>query len=315
MPRSRLNRRSMTKGRGLRIVLGLLAAVLFGAAATHTARAQSVSRAQHSSRRSQFVVHRTSRPMSVNQGAQGSAPVGGHPTEGSGAEPTTPNKAPGVTTKDNAGASDMSRSNPAGGKKGLQPGSADTKGRDVKASPMPSEERPVTKSVTTDDHSIETRAPESRAPDLNAIDTRITVQPRRPSSKPGETPERKFVISPKPPRNPSARGEFAPGSVNRNAIGTLVVRPEVPHAGGGEPAGQISAKPVGTEPGSVAKIDPTLQPHVMPQPKLNPVSPIAVNRGMINGTTMIRRGSAPTIIGGPAKASAGGSGSAFRARP
>ena len=124
------------------------------------------------------------------------------------------------------------------------------------------------------------------------------------------------------PRNLLGRRTFSPSASERagpNAIGVLVRHHEgVPGPDSG-PRGVGSSLQVpaaaggGQSAAGLAKSGGTLAnpryPGVHPTPTVNPVSP---NRPVINGTSLVRHGSTPPGIGGPAKTIAGISGTAIR---
>jgi hypothetical protein len=167
---------------------------------------------------------------------------------------------------------------------------------------------------------------ETRARDVNAIDTRITVPSRRTSNDPDKLRSLKpltFIA----PRSALVRRSTASGAVNhstRNAIGMPVIR----HLGGeNNHAVSIPAAAVAGVDRSVAhslvKFDggaergtterPNMvSPGIERQNTSAPANPTAANRGMIDGTKLVRPGFAPSAIGGPAKTVASINGTTIR---
>lgn len=149
------------------------------------------------------------------------------------------------------------------------------------------------------------------------IDTRITVPPRRSGGG------RDKIAGPKavklvPPRNLLARRAAVPSGaepVVRNAVGAVVLR----HAGFEQHNGERSLTVVpssisGTSNPAASAIGrpvKSLGPSERPTTSLI-VRPVVVNRSAINGTNLIRAGSAPSGIGGPAKTVAGINGTTIR---
>jgi hypothetical protein len=129
--------------------------------------------------------------------------------------------------------------------------------------------------------------------DSDRIDTRITVQPHAPAVRRDEAKELKAKVRSRAASNLRPHGSSAPtpsGGVVRNAIGMPVALPRRQRA-------------------SIQVVD---RPHIQ-KPNTSPiVSPTASGRGTINGTGLIRPGHAPSGVGGPAKATAGISGTTIR---
>jgi hypothetical protein len=152
------------------------------------------------------------------------------------------------------------------------------------------------------------------AKDSDEIDTRITVQPKRPGRgrlKIGNTTVVKSSVS----RNLLTRRTSVPTAlVVRNAVGVSVPRREgLEHftiAVHGPAAGATGIG--GGAIGRVAKPDGLGE---RPTPNANPIAkPALVNRAAINGTTLIHPGFALSGIGGPAKAITGINGTAIRTK-
>jgi hypothetical protein len=150
---------------------------------------------------------------------------------------------------------------------------------------------------------------------IDGIDTRVTVQPRRPGGrrdKVGNT-----VVKSIAPRNLLARRMAAPGALGpvvRDAIGVSVTHREglehftiVVH---GPATGAIGI--AGGATGRVAKPEGSIAPAI---PNANAlVRPTVLNRGAINGTSLVRPGSSPSGVGGPAKTVAGINGTTIRSK-
>ncbi len=149
-----------------------------------------------------------------------------------------------------------------------------------------------------------------------AIDTRITVVPRRPGGgrdKVGGSRAVKLVA----PRNLLARRVAVPNGtepVVRNALGAVVPRREgfdqhnrerlsivVPNSASGASGLADSA---------IGRITKSQGSSGRP-PRLI-VRPVVVNRSAVNGTSLIRHGFAPSGIGGPAKTVAGINGTTIK---
>ncbi len=157
--------------------------------------------------------------------------------------------------------------------------------------------------------------------DSDAIDTRITVQPRRLGKRDelreGDTKPRPFARHMFRPRRLSARE--GRGQVTRDAIGLPVAR----HDGMEQPSGQRhelpglihdpAVAPVGFGANANGGLARTGGALGRPSSNANQiVRPAALNRGTINGTNLTRPGVGPSSIGGPAKPVAGISGTTIR---
>jgi len=182
----------------------------------------------------------------------------------------------------------------------------------------------LTRAVAKDVNSTE-----ARSEDVNAIDTSITVQPRRPIGRPDKVRELKNIIKSTAPRNFSARRKTAPRGIShvaRNAIGVSVVRHPDLRRRDGDIYGAASVAAVtaaGVDrnmPNGLAKADDNVgtsagtsvgksvvQPNTVPT-----VKTAALNRGMINATRPLRPGFAPSVIGGPTRTVPGISGTMIR---
>ncbi len=152
--------------------------------------------------------------------------------------------------------------------------------------------------------------------DSDGIDTRITAQPRRLGRR-DEVGHTKPLAPPvfRPRRWSAHEGS---GLVTRDAIGL----PVAPHDGleevgprhdvpalGHNPAGAPTAFGANAS-GGLARTGGTVG-----HPPLNAnriTRPAALNRGTINGTTIVRPGFGPSSIGGPAKSAAEISGTTIR---
>jgi hypothetical protein len=162
---------------------------------------------------------------------------------------------------------------------------------------------------------------------INPIDTRISVQPRRTIKPPDKIGDVKSIARPGVPDNLRARHQNsvpgAIGGITRNAIGLPVGNnpaAQGPNAGrqGSPPGAQIS-RPNATGDvarsavGSVTNAGTQVSgPRVAPQ-NTSPIATVtAINYAAINGTRMVRPGSGPGIVGGPAKNIAGINGTGYR---
>jgi hypothetical protein len=154
--------------------------------------------------------------------------------------------------------------------------------------------------------------------DADAIDTRITVQPRRLGKRDelreGDTKPRPFARHIFRPRRSESSGH-----VTRDAIGVPVAHPGGIEQGREErhdiPAlvNNPGAVPTGfgaNASGGLARTGGT--PGRPPSNAYPIVRPTALNRGTINGTTIVRPGFGPSSVGGPAKPVAGISGTTIR---
>jgi hypothetical protein len=143
--------------------------------------------------------------------------------------------------------------------------------------------------------------------DAGAIDTRITAPSRYSRNTPGKAAKSSFKIV--APGNIHARRLPAPGTVNpnaRNAIGLAVTRQEGIQERSGEPHGVPVQSPAVSGPGNLAKPDGGLERPQIVRPSPSPIvsAPVA-KRGTINGTGLTHPSSAPSGLGGPAKAVVG----------
>lgn len=171
-------------------------------------------------------------------------------------------------------------------------------------------------------------APVLDGPNPDGIDTRITVQPRRLGDRFNKVGEAKGRLESPPVRNFHRRTLSISGASNpvRNAIGMPVTRHEdLRHEDlrrrdgepfSSRPGAQVPAVAAGVTPGAaggLAKTDegfgrpPILKPNASPI-----VSPAALNRGTINGTSQIRPRVGPSRVGGPAKTVGGINGTTIR---
>lgn len=156
--------------------------------------------------------------------------------------------------------------------------------------------------------------------DADAIDTRITVQPRRLGKRDelreGDTKPRPFARHIFRPRRLSTRE--GSGRVTRDAIGLPVVRPDGMEQGSGQrhdlPALVHDPAPATTGFGANASGGLARTGAALGRPSnANPiVRPAALNRGTINGSNLARRGLGPSSVGGPVKPIAGISGTTIR---
>ncbi len=161
--------------------------------------------------------------------------------------------------------------------------------------------------------------------DPDGIDTHMTVQPRRLGGKRDEVGDAKIkftLLAPGSlrPRRLSKLG--TPDRMMRNAIGVPLARHgglerrdgehhdfptvvRVPAAGATGVAGSGTASPATAE----GRVD---RPTILRANASPILSPVAPNRGTINGTSLNRPGFSPSGVGGPAKQVAGISGTAIR---
>jgi len=156
--------------------------------------------------------------------------------------------------------------------------------------------------------------------DADAIDTRVTVQPRRLGKRDelreGDTKSRQFA---RPIFRPRRSAHESAGRVTRDAIGQPVGRYGGTEQGSGQrhdiPAlvNNPGAIPTGfganassgfARPGGVFGHTPSNANQI--------VRPVVVNRGTINGTNFARPGVGPSSVGGPAKPITGISGTTIR---
>jgi hypothetical protein len=154
------------------------------------------------------------------------------------------------------------------------------------------------------------------AKDSDAIDTRITVQPRRLGKRDelreGDTKPRPFA---RPIFRPRRSVHESHGRVSRDAIGVSVARPggmeqgSAEHPLGNNPVGAPTGFGANNS-GGVARPGGALG-H--PPSNANPnVRSSTLNRGTINGTNVARPGVGPPSVGGPAKPMTGISGTTIR---
>jgi hypothetical protein len=156
--------------------------------------------------------------------------------------------------------------------------------------------------------------------DSDAIDTRITVQPRRLGKRDelreGDTKPRPFARHMFRPRRSAHE---SPGGVTRDAIGLPVARHDGMEQGSGERRDlpvlghDPAAAPTGigtnassdfARPGGAFGHTPSNANQI--------VKPAVVNRGTINGTNFARSGVGSSSVGGPAKPNTGISGTTIR---
>jgi hypothetical protein len=149
------------------------------------------------------------------------------------------------------------------------------------------------------------------------IDTRITEVSRRPDNTRGKVSNAKVVKI--APRNLLARPNLAPTpeAPARNSIGVFVTHRERPAQRSGEYFPTVTHSPtsgsMGIVGGTADRLTNTEGPIVRPPPNANlVVRPSMLNHGTINGTNLIRPGSAPSGIGGPAKTVGGLNGTTIR---
>jgi len=309
---------SMAKKSGLRIGLYILAIALLGAAATQATFAKGAAfRAHHAKRFSQSAGQHASRSMSGHPNPQGVPTTNYHTPAEISASP----EARDVKAHDSASTPNNAGLDERGGKQKNMTGSvAGPKGGGVKI--------PSNDDATANDRS----SVETRARDLNAIDTRITVQSRRTNTNPNKLRDLKSMTTSVAPRGAAVRRGNAPEAGNhvaRNAVGARVVRHEDGRGRDGKTHGAVAvsaAAAAGIDrsiPDSLAKADGSLggrpsgvQPSVVQPNAISTVAPTvapaALNRGMINGTKVVRLGFAPAVIGGPTKTVAGISGTMIR---
>ncbi|MGD0331738.1 MAG: hypothetical protein ABSA90_00630 [Xanthobacteraceae bacterium] len=155
--------------------------------------------------------------------------------------------------------------------------------------------------------------------DADAIDTRITVQPRRPGKRDELSEGTIKPLAPRifRPRRLSARE--GRGGVTRDAIGLPVARHDYIEQPGGQRRDvptvvhEPAAGPTGFGANASGGIARTGGALGRPSSNANQiVRPAALNRGAINGTSLARPGLGPSSIGGPAKPIAGINGTTIR---
>lgn len=312
----------MTTESTLRIGIRFLAIVLLGVSATHATFAKGTAfRAHHINRSDQSAGQSASRPASGHPNAQGTPQTDNHPPAdiSAGRKPQG-SKIGDVKGPTKAGSPNNAGANERSGKsKGVIGSVAGPKDGGVKA---PSSGEATGK----DPNSVE-----SRARDVNGIDARITVPSRRTSNNPDKFRDLKtFTLI--APRGAPVRRSTASGAVDhstRNAIGVPIVR----HLGIQGRYGEIdhavtvpAATPAGVNRSvahSLVKFDDgaerasterpnTVSPSIGRQNTSAPANPTAVNRGMIDGTKLVRPGFGPSTIGGPAKTVASINGTTIR---
>lgn len=154
--------------------------------------------------------------------------------------------------------------------------------------------------------------------DADAIDTRITVQPRRLGKRDelreGDTKPRPFARHIFRPRRSESSGH-----VTRDAIGLSVARQGGTEPGSGQrhdlpalvhnPATATSGFGANAN-GGLARTGGAFARQPSNANSLG--KPAALNRGTINGTNLTRPGFGPSSVGGPAKPVAGISGTTIR---
>jgi hypothetical protein len=163
--------------------------------------------------------------------------------------------------------------------------------------------------------------PEFHMGDLGPVDTRITVLPRGDADAPHRQQQTKFKLPlPGNVYGNQNHAQKAP-DVARNAIG--IPNPS-PHGiqSSDEPAnlhlavgdrGVVPAAVVKAAVGAETKANQELVRPGIIRAYSSPVTPsAAVNRGVINGSGMLRRGFAPAAVGGPPRIVVGISGTMFR---
>jgi hypothetical protein len=143
---------------------------------------------------------------------------------------------------------------------------------------------------------------DARGGDANAIDTRITVQPRRPGGTPGKVPDAKSRLKIGTPSNFHARRLPAPGAPDlnaRNAIGQPVTQRQSIRGRNGE--------------GHGFQIDGGINRSTIVRPSASPmVGASVVRRGAITGTGVIRPGFNSSGVGGRGKVATGINGTNIR---
>lgn len=158
------------------------------------------------------------------------------------------------------------------------------------------------------------------------IDTRISVQPRRPVGKPGKVGDARGNFQPPPiVSNPHRRTFLASSPVSpvlHNAIGLPVPQHEsVVRLGGQRTVAPLLPHlpttpqgPVASVSGGLARGGAYLERPAQLQLNANPiVKPTALSRGTVNGTSLPRHGIAVSgRIGGPSRTVAGINGSTIR---
>jgi hypothetical protein len=147
--------------------------------------------------------------------------------------------------------------------------------------------------------------------DSNPIDTRITVQSRLRNAH-DKTRDAKSNFKISIPGNIHARRMPAPGAakpIGRNAIGLPITqhegvaeRSDEPHGAPVQSAAHESPGLAASGAANIAKTDNGLDRPAIVRPSPSPIvsAPVA-QRGTINGTGLVRPGSASSGLGGPAK--------------
>jgi hypothetical protein len=143
----------------------------------------------------------------------------------------------------------------------------------------------------------------------DGIDTRIAVQPRRAGAKFGTDAKAKIEL-PAPANlhrrtSPAARPS---NQILRNAVGVPVPQHESAERHDGVHSGYFS----GPHGANLTKPEGHIDhPAAIAKPL---VVPTIANRGAINGTALVHRGSGPSRIGGPSTAAVGINGTTIRSK-
>lgn len=295
----------MATERNVQIGVRFLAVILIGAAATLSAHARS--------HHAHYAKHSDSRPDSAAGNVRGTKIDDHAPGETGPASKPRAFKVP-----DNSVTQDNSGSKQAGGKLGIKGAAAGAKGDGVK---VPTGEGAVAK----DGNSIDWRAS-----DMKVIDTRITVQSRRPGGRRGNVRAVKTIFKIRSPGNFHARRTPALGAFNfvaRNAIGLPV--PRTSAAGKRDAVKVIERSVVDGTPksgntaanGDVGGGGADLRRHrLVPLPAgggspHDPPIIRAMNDSIVDGRDFVRRGSGSSMIGGQTKNTVGAlNGTGFRPR-
>jgi hypothetical protein len=148
--------------------------------------------------------------------------------------------------------------------------------------------------------------------DSDAIDTRVTVQPRRLGRRDAVREGDTKLHAPHFFRSRRLSAHEGSGGVTRDAVGLSVARQDGMEQGSGQrhdlPA--LVHHPAAATAGFGANASGGLG---RPPSNANPiVKPAALNRGTINGTNLARPGFGPSSVGGPAKQVTGISGTTIR---
>jgi hypothetical protein len=303
----------------LKIGISFFAVVLLGVSATHTAFAKGAAfHAHRINKSSQSAGQSAFRPAFAHPNAQSMPQTGNHPPADTNAGPKPQGSKIGDVKGPTKGSSpnDAKVNQQDSKSKGFIGGVAGPKDGGVQ---VPSNGEAAGK---------DPNAAESRARDVNAIDARITVPPRRTSKNPDRIRALKTltVITPRgAPFRRSTASRMVDHSA-RNAIGMPVIR----HSGGennhavSTPAAAVAGVDQGVAHGLV-KFDGgteragTERPNIVSlgigwQNTSASANPIAANRGVIDGTKLVRPGFGPSTIGGPAKTVASINGTTIRPR-